>query len=881
MKINMTAIFAALLISGGIASAATNDITALLQKGLFEEEANHNLEAAMRQYQAAIDGFDQDRQLAATAVFRLGECYRKLGKTNEADVQYQRVLREFADQTTLAGLSREYLAGKTPAATEVLTIPAAATSAEDEEVRKIREMIRNSPDLINAPTTSGGPTPLQNAVVLGNIAAAELLLANGADVNGAWQGNTVESRKTPLSLAAERGNKGMIELLLAKGANVNAPDRNNDVYTPLHHAVQQGFKTAAEVLLAHKADVNARSRDQLTPLHNAAGRGFNAVAELLLAHGADVNAATKDGYTPLHFAVRDNWPEMVKLLLAGKAEVNFTNSLGETPLFSAQKNDQVEVARLLLDAKADVNHRNKDGYTPLLVATRENQTEIVKLLLHNKADVNAALENGVTALLIAVDNPDVDINLVKCLLDSGADPQAHIKSDGVEWDSGNRVNGRSWGNILPGMFALDLAIRHDRNDEMEALLAAHADANARFVSYRNGSLEYFHTPLLWVLQINRNQAEQFKILLAHGADPDLPDRDGRTPLSLTVSSGKLELVKQLLDHHADPNKADDKGLPPLAHLSQGNPYLPPQGDEAADIKALLLKAGANEDFQRVARIFVAQKGTGTLGLQVFYRGSNAVNHFSLLETLAQAVMSRNPPVAFPDYAHVSINRLKPGGAKEEIAVNLEDILSSADCSKDVPLEWGDVVQIPQMDHLLNEGQQGISGAYCDVLIKCLQRHVQIIVKGQSTRLLLLPSLAPDPNAPRPIPIPRLPGALPNPGEPTPAASPPEKTLRTFWLKEVVQQANVLLLSSDLSRVKVTRNGVESHYDLAPPPPARSPASTLPGVPVVPPSYQWSMSARGQYIIDTQSALAGSTDLWLRDGDVIEIPERDPNAPAAK
>jgi tetratricopeptide (TPR) repeat protein len=311
MKINMTAIFAALLISGGIASAATNDITALLQKGLFEEEANHNLEAAMRQYQAAVDGFDQDRQLAATAVFRLGECYRKLGKTNEADVQYQRVLREFADQTTLAGLSREYLAGKTPSATEVLTIPAAATSAEDEEVRKIREMIRNSPDLINAPTTSGGPTPLQNAVVLGNIAAAELLLANGADVNGAWQGNTVESRKTPLSLAAERGNKGMIELLLAKGANVNAPDRNNDVYTPLHHAVQQGFKTAAEVLLAHKADVNARSRDQLTPLHNAAGRGFNAVAELLLAHGADVNAASSSGYTPLHFAVRDNWPEMV------------------------------------------------------------------------------------------------------------------------------------------------------------------------------------------------------------------------------------------------------------------------------------------------------------------------------------------------------------------------------------------------------------------------------------------------------------------------------------------------------------------------------------------------------------------------------------------
>ena len=88
MKIKMTAIFAALFMSAGFVFAATNDLTALLQKGLLEEEANHNYEAAMRHYRAAIDGFDQDRQLAATAVFRLGECLRKVGKTNEAGIQY-------------------------------------------------------------------------------------------------------------------------------------------------------------------------------------------------------------------------------------------------------------------------------------------------------------------------------------------------------------------------------------------------------------------------------------------------------------------------------------------------------------------------------------------------------------------------------------------------------------------------------------------------------------------------------------------------------------------------------------------------------------------------------------------------------------------------
>src|SRR5207249_7121764 len=91
--------------------AATNDLTSALQKGLFEEEANHNLEAAAQAYQAVSARFDQDRKLAATAIFRLGEVYRKQGKTNEATAQYERIVREFSDQPTLVTLSRQNLAG--------------------------------------------------------------------------------------------------------------------------------------------------------------------------------------------------------------------------------------------------------------------------------------------------------------------------------------------------------------------------------------------------------------------------------------------------------------------------------------------------------------------------------------------------------------------------------------------------------------------------------------------------------------------------------------------------------------------------------------------------------------------------------------------------
>src|SRR5215471_8217576 len=114
MKKQFIVFLGAAMLLSSLARAATNDLSAMLQRGLFEEEANHNLDAAIQAYQSVISHYDQDRKLAATAIFRLGESYRKQGKTNEANAQYQRVLREFADLTDLAAPSRAYVGLATP-----------------------------------------------------------------------------------------------------------------------------------------------------------------------------------------------------------------------------------------------------------------------------------------------------------------------------------------------------------------------------------------------------------------------------------------------------------------------------------------------------------------------------------------------------------------------------------------------------------------------------------------------------------------------------------------------------------------------------------------------------------------------------------------------
>jgi Tetratricopeptide repeat len=116
---------------------ATNDLTTILQKGLFEEEANRNLDAAIASYQALVSQFDKDREVAAMAVFRLGECYRRLGRTDDAIGQYERIVRDFADQATLLTLSRQNLAQlrPRPAASRTRLAPLEEVKADLERAR--------------------------------------------------------------------------------------------------------------------------------------------------------------------------------------------------------------------------------------------------------------------------------------------------------------------------------------------------------------------------------------------------------------------------------------------------------------------------------------------------------------------------------------------------------------------------------------------------------------------------------------------------------------------------------------------------------------------------------------------------------------------------
>src|SRR5262249_50707423 len=252
-----------------------------------------------------------ERKLAAIASFRLGQCYRKLGRTNDAVLQYRQVLRDFSDQTNLVRLSEQSLAAlgivngpggtfgivngpggtfaerlhtivQRAAASPIVQTP--SPDPETIEINRLETVIKESPDLINARSDSPA---LHQAVRAHQSRVVTFLLEHGADVN--LRDN---SGNTALHLAAQLGDRTMAELLLERNANVNLENQKN---TALLIAVKAGFKSIVELLLNKGADVSARDARDRTALHIAAADNRKEIAEVLQARKADLNAGSSEG----------------------------------------------------------------------------------------------------------------------------------------------------------------------------------------------------------------------------------------------------------------------------------------------------------------------------------------------------------------------------------------------------------------------------------------------------------------------------------------------------------------------------------------------------------------------------------------------------------
>ncbi|WP_409270056.1 ankyrin repeat domain-containing protein [Neobacillus sp. SCS-31] len=201
-----------------------------------------------------------------------------------------------------------------------------------------------------------------------------------------------------------------------------------------------------------------------------------------------------------------------------KGSENVEKGLNEQLLAAAERGDVDEISRLI-EKGANINAQDPNGRTPVMIATYNNDVTAAKVLIDAGADVDIRDNMKNNVFLYAGAEGYIDI--LKLAIKAGADP--HIT---------NRYGGVA---VIP-------AAERGHVDVVELLLTE-TDINVNHVN----NLGW--TALIEAIILNnggKRQQEIIGLLIDHGADVNIPDGDGVTPLEHTREKGFKEIEKMLV-----------------------------------------------------------------------------------------------------------------------------------------------------------------------------------------------------------------------------------------------------------------------------------------------------------------------------------------------
>ncbi|KAM3261143.1 hypothetical protein ACQJBY_052043 [Aegilops geniculata] len=267
-----------------------------------------------------------------------------------------------------------------------------------------------------------------------------------------------------------------------------------------------GRQQREEVLLRAASDGNLRLLKKMARAMTSGGQGEAAVL-----------AAVEDGEgnRALHLAAGAGRLEVCRYLVEDlRLDVNQLNFKGETPLFCSAHSGRAAAATYLLDHGADPSAGK--GRSPVHGAAARGHCEMLEMLLSRGADVDMDSVQGTplhAALLYRQDGT------MKILLEHHADP--------------NKV-------FAIGFTPLSWALRPMPTVSLESVkLLIEAGADVNFIDFTGDSY------VMLAVKYDIPGTGILKCLLDDGANPNIPDECGTTPIELAASKDRRDMVEML------------------------------------------------------------------------------------------------------------------------------------------------------------------------------------------------------------------------------------------------------------------------------------------------------------------------------------------------
>ena len=316
-------------------------------------------------------------------------------------------------------------------------------------------------------------------------------------------------------------------------------------------------------------DGGSASADTVWSMFTATLDGDLAKVKALVARHPGL-ARYEQNYTPpIHFAVREGHTDLVRFLLDHGADPAAYKSypFQETLLTFAEDRGHTEVARVLREHLAR-RFAIADGTHAIIAAARAGDLAGVRTeLARNPELARATNETGETALHHAANNGHVDV--VLALLEAGADV------DAVAGDGSRAVH-----------CALEprgrVSVTPERRATVADMLLAHGARYTIYIAAIRGDSPFVREALSQDSSLanfedtchrrpisaaaRRNDLEMVRLLLQHGADPNLPEEGAPRGHALWVAvyHQHREMARVLVEHGADPNAmVESSGTPIL------------------------------------------------------------------------------------------------------------------------------------------------------------------------------------------------------------------------------------------------------------------------------------------------------------------------------
>ncbi|RDW72686.1 uncharacterized protein DSM5745_07858 [Aspergillus mulundensis] len=438
------------------------------------------------------------------------------------------------------------------------------------------------------------------------------LITKGADISA-----RTHDKETPLHLAALARQSNIIGLLLetyTKAERVKAVNEA-DIHgrTPLHYACCSGRPESVRLLLDAGADVGIADRADCTPLHACAQ----------LERKLEVRGSNHVGYPNDHQIRSDDGSlrvtDIVHLLCERGADIMAVDGQGNTPMALAIGKGNNEMVAALMDVIDNGSPEQKAAFEKAhairlsarlyLASGHLNAESIVGQFIENstlKDDPAAAVQTCDQLLKLGAYSVIQELSKTGLPLSGAVGPR---KVDFLEslarWGftdlflklgltRSRSLNSHNWinGSISTPFsemfdlrpFLLTVVSRSLPSMDLLSLVVEtfSADVNIKLEKRQRMKTD---VSALHILAEGKHwwNTDAVAYLLKHGADPNIADAFGRTPLHVAVSGGyrRLGIVRLLLEHGADPDASDWNGKTPICLAV---------GDE--DMVGLLVRFGA-------------------------------------------------------------------------------------------------------------------------------------------------------------------------------------------------------------------------------------------------------------------------------------------------